>query len=128
MFEMGELGVGLLGLGATVVSGFTSWFFTRKSYEAEVKNKEVNNFDAAIEAYKKMYEDMIGDLKAQNADLRGQKEDLKREIEALKSELSENRKQIITLTNFVLASALQRADGNLPPDQVGALKDIINIK
>lgn len=125
MFEMGELGIGLLGLGGTLVSGFTSWFFTRKSYEAEVKNKEVNNFDAALDAYKKMYEDMINDLKDQNADLRGQKEDLKKEIETLKSELSENRKQIITLTNFVLASALQRADGNIPSETVETLKDII---
>ena len=43
----------------------------------------------------------------------------------LKSELSENRKQIITLTNFVLASALQRADGNIPSETVETLKDII---
>lgn len=122
---MTELGIGLLGLGGTLVSGFTSWFFTRKSYEAEVKNKEVNNFDAAIEAYKKMYDDMVKDLKEQNQDLIAQKEDLKKEIEILKGELSENRKQIITLTNFVLASALQRADGNIPTETVNTLKDII---
>jgi len=125
MLEFGELGIGLLGIGGTIISGFTSWFFTRKSYAAEVKNKEVNNFDAALDAYKKMYEDMIGDLKEQNADLRGQKEDLKKEIEQLKEELSENRKQIITLTNFVLASALQRADGNVPSETVEKLKEII---
>ena len=47
-----------------------------------------------------MYEDMIDDLKTQNGEL-------KEEVESLKQELSENRKQIITLTNFVLASALQ---------------------
>ena len=123
---MGEIGIGLLGLAGTAVGSFVSWFFTRKSYEAEVKNKEVNNFDAAIEAYKKMYEDMITDLKEQNRDLAEQKEDLKKEIETLKAELSENRKQIITLTNFVLASALQRADGSVPEETVNKLKDIIS--
>lgn len=122
---MSELEIGLLGIFGTIVSGLTSWFFTRKSYQAEVEGKEVNNFDAAIDAYKKMYEDMINDLKEQNAELRGQKEDLKREIEVLKKELSENRNQILTLTNFVLASALKRADGDLPEETVSKLKEII---
>ena len=59
MIEMGELGVGLLGLGATVVSGFTSWFFTRKSYEAEVKNKEVFHKKYIPLLYlKKMFENL----------------------------------------------------------------------
>ena len=88
--------------------------FTRKKYNAEVKGEEVRNFDAAIEAYKKMYEDMIHDLKEQNGDL-------KEEVAELKVELAENRKQIMTLTNFVLASAIKRADGDV------GLEDIKNI-
>lgn len=100
---MDEFVVGIIGAITTFISGFSSWFFTRRAYKAEVSNKEINNFDAAIGAYKKMYEDMIEDLKAQNSDL-------KEEVESLKKELSENRKQIITLTNFVLANALQKGD------------------
>ena len=85
------------------LGGFFGWLFTRKKYNEEVQSTRVQNFDAAIEAYKKMYEDMIDDLKTQNGEL-------KEEVENLKQELSENRKQIITLTNFVLASAMRKAD------------------
>jgi len=89
---------------ATAFAGsFFGWLFGRRREKAEVEGVRVQNFDAALEAYKKMYEDMIEDLKDQNEDLKGQ-------VESLKQELSENRKQIITLTNFVLASAMKRAD------------------
>ena len=99
----------------TATGGLFGWIFGRKKYNAEVEGTRVQNFDAAIEAYKKMYEDMIDDLKTQNGEL-------KEEVESLKQELSENRKQIITLTNFVLASAIQRGEqsGNFD-----ALKEII---
>ena len=97
------------------VGGFFGWLFTRKKYNEEVQSTRVQNFDAAIEAYKKMYEDMIDDLKTQNGEL-------KEEVENLKQELSENRKQIITLTNFVLASAMRKADEN---SDFAELKEII---
>lgn len=91
-------------LATTGIGGFFGWLFSRKKYNAEVDATKVQNFDASIAAYKKMYEDMIDDLKTQNNELR-------EEVNSLKQELSENRKQIITLTNFVLASAIKRADG-----------------
>lgn len=101
----------IIGYFATAFAGtFFGWLFGRRKYNEEVEGAKVQNFDAAIGAYKKMYEDMINDLKSQNEDLVAQKEDLKKEIEQLKQELSENRKQIITLTNFVLASAIQRGE------------------
>lgn len=97
------------------LGGFFGWLFTRRKYNAEVESTRVQNFDAAIEAYKKMYEDMIDDLKTQNGEL-------KEEVENLKQELSENRKQIITLTNFVLASAMRKADDS---SDFSELKEII---
>ena len=112
------------GLGSAI-SAFIAWFFTRSKYKTEVDGAKIANFDSSINAYKKMYEDMIGDLKEQNRDLVGQKEDLKKEISSLKEELSETRKQVIVLTNFVLASALKRADENLDENTLNALKDII---
>ena len=94
----------IVGYLATAFAGtFFGWLFSRRKYNEEVTSSKVQNFDAALNAYKKMYEDMIEDLKAQNGEL-------KEEVESLKQELSENRKQIITLTNFVLASAIQRGE------------------
>lgn len=94
----------IVGYLATAFAGtFFGWLFSRRKYNEEVNGSRVQNFDAALNAYKKMYEDMIEDLKTQNGEL-------KEEVESLKQELSENRKQIITLTNFVLASAIQRGE------------------
>lgn len=106
----------IVGYLATAFAGtFFGWLFSRRKYNEEVNGSKVQNFAAAIDAYKKMYEDMIDDLKTQNGEL-------KEEVESLKQELSENRKQIITLTNFVLASAIQRGE---PTASFEDLKDII---
>ena len=103
-------------LGTAFAGTFFGWLFSRRKYNEEVNANKVQNFDAALDAYKKMYEDMIGDLKEQV-------EDLKTENNGLKEELSETRKQIITLTNFVLASAMQ---GQKPDvNNLDALKEII---
>ena len=99
----------------TGLGSFFGWLFTRRKYNEEVETTRVQNFDAAIEAYKKMYEDMIEDLKTQNGEL-------KEEVDNRKQELSENRKLIITLTNFVLASAMRKADEN---SDLAELKEII---
>ena len=89
----------------TLIGTGLGYLFTRKKYNAEVVGEEIKNFDAAIDAYKKMYEDMLNDEHTQ-------KEELKKEVSELKEELAECRKQIMTLTNFVLASAIKRADGD----------------
>lgn len=104
---------------ASFITGFCAWFFTRKQYEENVNAQRVQNFDATIDAYKKMYEDMVNDLKEQVSDL-------KTENNALRDELSETRKQVITLTNFVLASAMQRADSNISPEMASSLKKILD--
>lgn len=109
----------IIGFAASITSGFGAWFFTKSKYKAEVEGAKIDNFDRAIDAYKKMYEDMIADLKEQNTEL-------KEEVDSLKAELNQNRQQIMTLTNFVLASAIQRADGNLSAESIEHLKTIIN--
>jgi len=109
----------VIAFATAMISGFSSWFFAKSKYKAEVEGAKIDNFDKAIDAYKKMYEDMIDDLKLQNSEL-------KDEVESLKAELNQNRQQIMTLTNFVLASAIQRADGSLSAEAVQNLKNIIN--
>lgn len=103
-------------LGTAFAGTFFGWLFGRRREKLELEGTKVQNFDAALDAYKKMYEDMIEDLKSQN-------EDLKEEVSSLKQELSENRKQIITLTNFVLASALKSQKEDL--GGLDELKEII---
>lgn len=103
-------------LGTAFAGTFFGWLFGRRREKLELEGTKVQNFDAALDAYKKMYEDMIEDLKSQNTEL-------KEEVDSLKQELSENRKQIITLTNFVLASALKSQKEDL--GSLDELKEII---
>ena len=98
-------------LSGSGLGGFFGWLFGRRQQKANANSTEIGNFNAAIEAYKHMYEDMINDLKVNQAEL-------KKENQDLKEELSENRKQIMTLTNFVLASAIKRADGTLVQEDI----------
>ena len=36
MIDLGILITGLIGLMSTIISGWVTWFFTRKKYNAEV--------------------------------------------------------------------------------------------
>lgn len=100
------------------IGGFFGWLFGRRQNKANANSTEITNFSEAIDAYKKMYEDMEA---ARNKQI----EELKQENKDLKDELSETRKQVMTLTNFVLASAIKRADGNLEINDINNLREII---
>lgn len=108
----------LISISTTGVGGFFGWLFGRKEANVRIKGEEINNFDRALDAYRKMYEDMIEDLRGQNGEL-------KKEVADLKQEIAENRKQMMTLTNFVLASAMKRADSALDDTTLNNLKEII---
>lgn len=144
----------IIGYFASALAGTGGgWFFTRNKYKQEVEGAKIDNFDKSLDSYKKMYEDMIANMKEQNdlvieqnrqlaeqnrelsnekADLIEEKKELKKEIVDLKGEVAESRKQIMTLTNFVLASAIQRADGNpdtvLSEESIASLKEIMGLK
>lgn len=137
----------IIGYFASAFAGSgVSYIFTRNKYKQDVQSAKIDNFDKSIDAYKKMYEDMIGDLKThnqdlvthnqelvtQNQELIEQKKELKKEISELKNELNETRQQVMTLTNFVLASAIKRADGGeeniLTPESIKVLKGIMKSK
>lgn len=130
----------IIGYFASALAGTGGgWFFTRNKYKQEVEGAKIDNFDKALDAYKKMYDEMIADMKIQNDTLRGQNQELteqnnelKEQISSLKLEVAESRKQIMTLTNFVLASAIQRADGNpdtiLSDESIASLKEIMGLK
>lgn len=100
-------------LCTTGLGGFFGWLFSRRRYNAEVKNAEVNNFDAALDAYKKMYDNMISEYKQKN-------EDLYEEVASLKRKLAATEKQVLTLTNYILAQAV---NGH---NNVNDLQDILN--
>ena len=56
--EFGTLVTALIGACTTVFSGFASWFFTRRKYNAEVDSTAIDNIEASL----KVYQDMVKDL------------------------------------------------------------------
>ena len=56
--EFGTLVTAIIGACTTFLSGFTSWFFTRRKYNAEVDSTAIDNIEASL----KVYQDMVRDL------------------------------------------------------------------
>lgn len=55
---MGVIITALIGVVTTFFSGFFSWIFTRRKYNAEVDTTTLDNIEASL----KVYQDMVKDL------------------------------------------------------------------
>jgi regulator of replication initiation timing len=90
---MGETWIAILGGAiATILSGFTSWFFTKKRYNAEVDNNLISNMQESLEFYKTLADDnksRLEEVLAENADLRKEVSDLREQVSKLTSALAE---------------------------------------
>lgn len=81
-----EIIIAIIGIISTVVSGWVSWFFTRKKYNVEIDNNIISNMRESLEFYKQLSDD-----NKQRLD-----EVLKRN-DALEVEIKELRKQVSEL-------------------------------
>ena len=85
------------GLLATLVSGFTSWFFTKRKYNTEVDANLIQNMQESLEFYKALADDNKARLEtvlSENADLR--------------KEVAELREQVTKLTSALATYGLQK--------------------
>ena len=81
---------GIVGLITTVTSGFVSWLFAKKKYNAEVDNNLIENMQKSLDFYMKLSDDNKNRLD----------EALKRN-DALEAEVREVRKQMFELMNNI---------------------------
>ena len=80
------------GFITTILSGFTSWFFTKKKYNAEVDNNLISNMQESLEFYKALADDnkqRLDGVLSENADLRKEVSDLREQVSKLTSALAE---------------------------------------
>ena len=54
--DLGILITGAVGMVTTIVSGFTSYIFTRKKYISEVDSNYIKNMEKSLEFYQKITE------------------------------------------------------------------------
>lgn len=111
MIDLGILITGGVGIIATVISGWTSWFFARRKYNSEVDNNLIENMQRSLEFYKKLSDDNKNRLD----------EVLKRNAE-LEQEIRDLRKQMFSLMNSIctdLTCQLRKRNLNLFNEQNG---------
>lgn len=85
--DMEVIITGVIGLITTIVSGWTSWFFAKRKYNAEVDSNLIENMQKSLEFYMKLSDDNKSRLE----------EALKRN-DKLEDEIRELRKQVSELT------------------------------
>lgn len=80
------------GVITSILSGFTSWFFTKKKYNAEVDNNLISNMQDSLEFYKTLADDnkqRLDEVLAENADLRKEVSELREQVSKLTSALAD---------------------------------------
>ena len=93
MFEMVDIQVvvtGVVGLITTVTSGWVSWLFAKKKYNAEVDSNLIENMQKSLDFYMKLSDDNKSRLD----------EALKRN-DLLEGEIRDLRKQVFELMNNI---------------------------
>lgn len=85
-----ELIIGGVGILTTIASGFTSWFFTKKKYHAEVDSTLISNMKESLEFYKSLVEDnkqRLEEVLERNSKLEARDEALEEEVKQLKNQM-----------------------------------------
>ena len=96
---------GIVGLVSTIVSSWTTWFFTRKKYNSEVDSTNIQNMQETLEFYKK-----LSDYNKERLD-----ESLRRN-EQLEEEVNKLKEQVFSLMNSIcvdLTCQIRKRDLNL---------------
>ncbi|MBR1575852.1 MAG: hypothetical protein IJ654_05310 [Bacteroidales bacterium] len=80
------------GVIATVTSGFASWFFAKRKYNAEVDTNLISNMQDSLEFYKSLADDnkaRLDDVLTENAELRKEVAELREQVSRLTSALAD---------------------------------------
>lgn len=88
--DTGILITGCIGLITSVVSGWTSWFFTRRKYNSEVDSNLISNMKESLEFYEKLSNDnklRLEEVLKRNAELEQEVGELKKQMFNLMSSI-----------------------------------------
>ena len=106
---------GLVGLISSILTGWASWFITRKKYNAEVDQTLVQNMKSSLDFYKQLSDDNRERLQ----------EVLKRNDE-LEEEIKKLRDQMFSIMSQICLSVQCRArvlNRNLYNEKIKNIKD-----
>ena len=106
---------GLIGFISTIISGWVTWFFTRKKYNAEVDQTLVQNMKESLDFYKKLSDDNRDRLQ----EVLKRNDELEEEIKKLRDQMFSIMSQIC-LSVQCPARVLNR---NLYNEKIKNIKD-----
>lgn len=78
----------IIGIITTFVSGWVSWFFTRKKYNAEVDNTIIESMKESLEFYQKLSDDnkkRLDTMITRNNELEAEIKELRNQVSTLKA-------------------------------------------
>ena len=81
---------GGIGILATIVSGWVSWFFARKKYNSEVDSNLINNMKNSLDFYEKLSTDnreRLEEVLERNTELEKEVEELRKQMFHLMSSI-----------------------------------------
>ena len=96
---------GCIGIISSIITGWTTWFFTRKKYNSEVDSNLIQNMKESLDFYRKLSDDNKERL-----------EEVVKRNELLEQEVGELRKQMFSLMGSLcldLSCQLRKRDYNL---------------
>lgn len=92
------------GVVTNIVTGFSSWFFTRRKYNVEVKASDISNMQESLEFYKKLSDDnkkRLEDLLEYNKELREQNIRLEAKCDKLEEKLDATKTEVLKLVGQI---------------------------
>lgn len=95
-----ELTIAIIGAITTFISGFTSWFFTRKKYNTEVDASTIDNMKESLSFYVKLAndnKDRLDEIIVANKDLRARNDKLEIKNDKLEEEIKKIRTDMFNL-------------------------------
>lgn len=84
--DTGVIVTAIIGIITTIASGWTSWFFTRKKYDAEVDNTIIDSMKESLEFYQKLSDDnkkRLDEMIERNSKLEEEISELRKQVTAL---------------------------------------------
>ena len=87
----------LIGFITSLVSGWTSWFFTRKKYNSEVDSTIISNMKESLDFYRQLSDDN----KQRLEEVLKRNDELEARDKRLEEEVRELRKQVFNMMNSI---------------------------
>lgn len=82
----GVLITAIIGIFTTFISGWTSWFFTRKKYNSEVDQAIIHNMSESLDFYKQLSDDnkrRLDEMIKRNDELEEEIRELQRQMSTI---------------------------------------------